>query len=162
MPTTLLALLEHETTARDRCSAALQRAQVASENGRAQAEQLLHYRRDYQTRWSPQARGASSVELLHSFRAFMQRLDDAVAQQRHQVHALEAQQAAVQRQCHAHERRLASLRVLIERRRAMAAVQARRREQKDHDEFAQRQATARPQPAPDTLSLHADALPTTY
>lgn len=144
MPGALLTLLQHETSERDRAAAALQRAREAAERARMQAEQLQQYRRDYQGRWSPQARGHSSVELLHSFRAFMQRLDDAMAQQHDQVSMLDAQCARAQAALHACERRLASLRVLIERRHALALQQQRRREQKELDEFALRRATAQP------------------
>ncbi len=161
MNRTLLTLLQHDTRERDRAAAALHRARETAERARMQAEQLQQYRRDYQGRWSPQARGHASVALLHSFRAFMQRLEDAVAQQHAQVNLLDAQQQRAQAALHACERRLASLRVLIERRHALALLQQRRSEQKELDEFALRRAAARPAHA--TLGdWPGDASTTTY
>lgn len=160
MPGALLTLLEHDTRERDRTAAALLRARAAAERARLQEEQLQQYRRDYQGRWSPQARGHSSVELLHSFRGFMQRLDDAVAQQQQQVQQLDTQCTRAQAALHACERRLASLRVLIERRHALALLQQRRSEQKELDEFALRRAAA--QPANAALGGWPDEASTTF
>jgi flagellar FliJ protein len=80
------------------------------------------------------------MELVNCYRGFMERLTQAVDQQR-----VVAEQAAAELD-HARlalrdgEMRVASVRKLIERRVAEAHTAAQRREQKTSDEFASRAA----------------------
>jgi len=83
------------------------------------------------------------MELMHVYRAFMDRLNLAVDQQQRvaQHSAIKAEQArdALVQQ----ELRVASVRKLIERRQQELRQSAERRDQKQTDEFAARAAWAR-------------------
>jgi flagellar FliJ protein len=68
----------------------------------------------------------------------MQRLDQAVALQTRQAELSQAQLAQARRELIESERRLASVRKLMERRAAELAHAGRQREQKQSDELAQR------------------------
>ena len=78
---TLTALLERETSARDAEVLALREAQRALTQAKVQADSLLAYRSDYTTRWAAQMRESAAMEIVHCYRSFMLRLDQAVAQQ---------------------------------------------------------------------------------
>ena len=148
---TLTILLGQNERQRDAAIAEHQRAQAASEAARAQAEQLLVYRREYEQRWSAQFSREGGMELVHCYRSFTDRLTLAVEQQSR------AAEHAAQRVEHAMvtlrdtEMRCASVRKLIERRRAEQRLDADRRDQKQTDEAASRVAwtrlgTTRPAP----------------
>jgi len=83
------------------------------------------------------------MEILRSYHGFLSRLEQAIAQQQSVVeHAQRMVQAHRQRLVE-REIRVATVERLIQRREAMLAKSADRREQKNLDELAQRLATAR-------------------
>jgi flagellar protein FliJ len=134
----LQVLLQREQQHCDLAQAALRRANDLARSARAQHEQLLAYRGEYQARWSAQFNQGGTIDILRCYRSFMQRLDQAVVQQTRQAELSELQLAQARRELMESERRLASVRKLIERRAAEIAHAGRQREQKQTDEQAQR------------------------
>jgi len=139
----LLALLSQTERERDVAQAESRRCTQAHETAKAQAEQLVTYRRDYEQRYAEKFRQEGGMELLHVYRSFMDRLNLAVDQQQRvaQHTGLKAEQAraALVQQ----EVRVASVRKLIERRQHEMRLAVERREQKQTDEFAARAASMR-------------------
>jgi flagellar protein FliJ len=133
---TLGTVLEHAQGARDAAALALQRAEQQLGAAQAQAAQLVQYRAEYITRWSAHFSQPAAMELVHCYRSFMQRLDQALAQQ----------QGMVERQAHAAqhcrsrlqdaETRVAAVQKLIDRRVQEHQRGNARREQKQSDESA--------------------------
>jgi flagellar FliJ protein len=122
----------------DQAQSALRRADDMARSAREQREQLLAYRGEYQARWTAQFNRGGTMDILHCYRSFMQRLDQAVALQSRQAELSELHLAQARREVQESERRLASVRKLIERRSAEIAHAGRQREQKQTDEQAQR------------------------
>lgn len=145
----LNTLLWHEQDRRDRAAERVQRADQAARRAREQAAQLLAYRIEYEARQAAQLRSSASIGIVHCWRAFMQRLDQAVALQSGQVQATEAQLAAARQALVDAERRVAAVRKLIERREAERLAGVRRREHRLDDEIAQRMRLALAAPAGD-------------
>jgi flagellar FliJ protein len=140
---TLTILLGQNERQRDAAFAEHQRAQGAAEAAKAQAEQLRHYRRDYEQRWSAQFCREGKIELVHCYQSFMERLTLAVEQQtRVAEHAAQGVERAAIALRDA-ELRCASVRKLIERRLAEQRIGLERRDQKQTDEAANRAAWAR-------------------
>jgi flagellar FliJ protein len=134
---TLLGQVERE---RDDLALACQRAAQAQQMAATQAEQLLSYRRDYEQRWALQFRTDGRMELVNCYRGFMERLTQAVDQQRAVAARAEVELDNARLALRDGEVRVASVRKLIERRVGEAHTAAQRREQKACDEFASRAA----------------------
>jgi flagellar FliJ protein len=136
----LAALLSHAERERDEALAHRQHTQRALEAARAQAEQLVAYRRDYEQRWAQRFAEAGQVQLLHSYHGFVTRLTQAIEHQERVVvqseRQLERAGAALQQQ----ELRVASVLKLIERRVAEIEKLGAQREQRHLDELASRAA----------------------
>lgn len=127
-----------ETQERDQALGALRNAERLAQRAGEQAQQLLDYRAEYEARWKAQFHRSGTMEIMACYRSFMQRLDQAVTQQARQVEL--AQQHA--EQCRAEllerERKLASVRKLLDKRVAEGRHSTQRREQKHNDDLAQR------------------------
>ncbi|MDL2339119.1 MAG: flagellar export protein FliJ [Pseudomonadota bacterium] len=136
----LMTLLGQAERERDGLAVDCQRATVTQQTAVVQADQLLTYRREYEQRWAHQFRTDGRMELVNCYRGFMERLTQAVEQQRRvAAHAhTELEQARLS--LRDSEIRVASVRKLIERRVADVRVAVDRREQKAADEFASRAA----------------------
>lgn len=137
---TLLGQVERE---RDDLALSCQRAAQAQQAAATQADQLLTYRREYEQRWATQFRTDGRMELVNCYRGFMERLTQAVDQQRAIASRAEAALEQARRALVEGEMRVASVRKLIERRMAEVRSTAQRREQKASDEFASRVAWSR-------------------
>jgi flagellar FliJ protein len=139
----LTALLAQSERQRDLALADQLKAQTVHGAAKAQAEQLLTYRREYEQRWSAEFCREGRIELVRCYQGFMERLTQAVdAQVQAASHAaahLERADATV-RDC---EIQCASVRKLVERRLAEGRRDADRHEQKHHDELAARIAWGR-------------------
>jgi flagellar FliJ protein len=134
----LKTLLEREQQRRDEQMAAVRNAVANAETQQQQADGLTGYRSEYCRKWSAQFQQAATIEILRSYQGFLSRLDQAIAQQQsvleHAHRMIEAQrQRLVER-----EIRVKTVQRLIERREAMLARVADRRDQKNLDELAQR------------------------
>lgn len=134
---TLLGQAERE---RDELAVDCQRAAAAQRSAAAQLEQLVTYRREYEKRWAHQFRTDGRMELVNCYRGFMERLTQAVEQQRRVVIQADAEFEQARLALRDGEIRVASVRKLIERRVADVRVAVDRREQKASDEFASRAA----------------------
>lgn len=134
----LQLLMQREQQQCDQAQAALRRADEAARRATEQQQQLLAYRADYEARWTAQFRGGSTMDILLHYRSFMQRLEQAVAMQTRQADAAQRHQAQARQQLLDCERRVASVRKLLERHAGELARLGRQREQKLSDEQAQR------------------------
>lgn len=134
---TLVTLLEHAQATRDEAALALQRGEQQLERARAQSDQLVQYRSEYIARWSAHFNRQAAIEIVHCYRSFMQRLDQALAQQQ----ALVERHASTAAQCRstllAAELRVAAVKKLIGRRVEEHQRATARHEQKQTDEAAQ-------------------------
>lgn len=131
---------------RDAARQRFQDLQGARQAAQAQLDQLSGYAADTQQRWGMREGAAVQPEVMRHHYQFMGRLDhamglqtQAVSGQDQRVH--QAGQALLQA-----ELRLASLRKVLEHRRADLARQQQRREQKQTDERASQRAAARTHP----------------
>lgn len=140
MTPALNALLQQAEIERDAALARMLQADEAVRQARAQTEQLFAYREDYRKR-APALNGKSaSIELVRCHQGFMQRLDQAIEQQRGQLAAIERQATEQREALLEREVRLAAVRKLIERRGAEARLLVARAEQRHTDEAALRLA----------------------
>lgn len=135
---TLQLLLERAEAERDAVRTRALRAAEAARRLATQAEQLLAYRDEYRRRAPAQGSKAVEIGLVRCHRDFMQRLEQALAQQRVQLEIAERDAAALHQALLAQETRVASVRKLIERRALDARREATRAEQRRSDEVAQR------------------------
>ncbi|MDZ5460605.1 flagellar export protein FliJ [Azohydromonas lata] len=139
----LYTLLEHEQRQRDELLAQMRQAQARLLQVQTQAEQLDHYRGEYQQRWTTQfSSAATGAALLQCYQSFGERLHQAVDQQQ-QAQSLASTQCERARQAlQAQELRVAAVGKLIERRLAQARAAENKRDQKRNDEAAARLATS--------------------
>lgn len=137
---TLSLLLERAEAERDQALAHLQGLRRQAEAAQAQAEQLGQYRQDYQQRWTQQFTRGATIDIVGCYQNFGLRLDQAIDQQgmvaRHSGARVERAEEALREL----ELRVASVRKLLERRRAELTHKAMRQEQKATDEQASRAA----------------------
>jgi flagellar protein FliJ len=133
----LQLLLDRATQERDRLAGELRRGEEVALRARRQGEQLATYRGEYLQRWSGQFGRGGAIELMHCYQSFMQRLDDALLQQQHQIDAADRGVAAVRQLLVQAEVRVASVKKLIERRQAELQRAQDRRDQRQTDETAQ-------------------------
>ncbi len=134
----LQLLLQRSEADRDTARAVLQQAETQVRRARAQADQLTDYRSQFEQRWTAHFRQPGAATLLQCRRDFGERLDHAISFQTdeadHLGNAVErARGVLIER-----ERRVASVRKLIERRQHELQRQGQRREQHSSDEHAQR------------------------
>jgi flagellar FliJ protein len=102
---------------------------------------LINYRDEYRARLEAAImRGAPAAE-VRNFRAFLDKLDDAVRQQEGEVAFWNVQIANARSAWQAEQRSLNSFNTIANRRDAVARRNAERREQKQQDEFASRAVT---------------------
>jgi len=154
MPTmqALIQLLDHERRLRDATLLGLRDAEGTAEAADAQARQLHAYRSEYVERWSIRFRAPGSVTLMQCYQGFMQRLEQAISQQRMVVQQAHTRLEQARQVLTEKERRVASVEKLIQRRSLQDQQHAARREQSHSDEIAQR-AHARRQAAPPPTEL---------
>jgi flagellar FliJ protein len=134
----IVLLMQREQRQCDQAQAALQRAEDAVRRVRQQRDGLLAHRGEYEAHWTAQFQQGASMDILLCYRSFMQRLEQAVLLQTRQVELADRQRTQARRELMECERRLASVRKLLQRRLAEAAQAGRQREQKQTDEQAQR------------------------
>ena len=149
MPTmqALMQLLDHERSVRDAALLGLLDAEGTAEAADAQDRQLHAYRSEYVERWSIRFRAPGSVTLMQCYQGFMQRLEQAISQQRASVQLANTRLEQARQALSDNERRVASVEKLIQRRSQQEQQHAARREQSHSDEIAQR-AYARRHVAP--------------
>ena len=139
----LKTLLEREQKRRDEQMAAVRTAVANAEAQQQQSEGLATYRTEYCRKWSAQFQQAATIEILRSYQGFLSRLDQAITQQQSVLEHAHRMVAAHRQRLVEREIRVATVERLIQRREAMLAKVADRRDQKNLDELAQRLATTR-------------------
>jgi flagellar FliJ protein len=139
----LKTLLEREQKRRDEQMANVRTAVANAEAQQQQADGLGTYRTEYCRKWSAQFQQAATIEILRSYQGFLSRLDQAITQQQSVLEHAHRMVEAHRQRLVEREIRVATVERLIERREAMLAKVADRRDQKNLDELAQRLATAR-------------------
>lgn len=147
----LQTVLEQAEAQRDAAAVALHEARQASQRNDAQADQLRQYRAETQARWTQNFRRQGAIEIVHCYRGFMDRLDQATAQQERACSQAAAAVERARRELADRERRVSAVRKLIERRARELQRTEARRDQRQTDEAAQRSAwTRRPGPTADS------------
>jgi flagellar FliJ protein len=139
----LKTLLEREQKRRDEQMAAVRNAVANAEAQQQQADGLGTYRTEYCRKWSAQFQQAATMEILRSYQGFLSRLDQAITQQQSVLEHAHRMVEAHRQRLVEREIRVKTVERLIERREAMLAKVADRRDQKNLDELAQRLANAR-------------------
>ncbi len=145
MTRSLQAVLEQAEDRRDAALAQTLRAEEACTRARLQERQLQDYRGDYQRR-SPahvsETGQSLNMELVRCHHGFMQRLDQAVAQQTARRAQLEQAAAAEREALLALELHVAAIGRLMHRRRTEATLRELRQDQRQCDEWMQGRASA--------------------
>lgn len=136
----LTVLLERAEAERDEALRFLQDAQSRASAARGQHDQLSQYRTDYQTRWSQEFAQRTTVHILGCYQNFGQRLDQAIGQQAGIADYADQRLTAARDALMERELRVASVRKLIERRRAESLRSQMRQDQRTTDEQAARAA----------------------
>jgi flagellar protein FliJ len=144
MTNSLQTVLERAQNHRDQALAQSLRAEEAASRAQLQERQLQDYRADYQSRAPAQVGHSTSIELITCHQAFMQRLDQAVAQQSARREQLQQGAAAQREALLALELHVAAITRLMQRRRAQAAQTAQRQEQRQSDEWVQNRRLPEP------------------
>ena len=129
-------LLEHAEHLRDQAMAELLQAEDGARRLRAQAEQLVAYRSEYQARDPARNGQLASIDALRGHLAFMQRLDQAMEMQQTQLDTAQHKVAALREVLLAQETRVASVRKLAERRGHELLRRTAHLEQRRNDEAA--------------------------
>ena len=135
---TLLLLLKQAETDRDAALTASELAARAERASAAQLEQLVGYRRDYETRWGKHFSQGGEIALVRCYHDFMGRLNQAVDQQQHAAQLSTARKDEALKHLRERELRVASVAKLIERRTREMRLGYERREQKQFDEMSAR------------------------
>ena len=138
MTTALQTLLQHAERQRDESLVVLARTEDFAARMAAQTEQLLAYRDDYRLRHPAQGGRSATIELLRCHQGFMQRLDQAIAQQ--QAQQQQAENGVLQQRATLLDlqTRAAAVKKLIERRDAEEHLRLSRQEQRRSDDAARR------------------------
>ena len=139
MNTTLQLVLAHAERLRDTTLAVMLQGDEAVRRLRAQADQLAAYRSEYRARGPASTGVATSIDALRRHAEFMQRLEQAVAQQALSLESAEITAARQRSELVAQEMRVASARKLLERRMAEQQRAQSRLEQRRTDEAALQQ-----------------------
>lgn len=132
----LFQLLDHERRGRDAALLGLRDAEGSAEHADAQARALDSHRSETVERWRARLRQPGSAALLQCYQGFMQRLEQAIAQQHEITQLAHERLEQARRTLVDNERRVASVEKLIERREQREQHRATRREQAHSDEIA--------------------------
>ncbi|UXH79784.1 flagellar export protein FliJ [Roseateles amylovorans] len=136
----LTVLLERAEAERDEALRHLRDAQARADAAKHQQEQLSQYRQDYRQRWSQEFAQRTTVQILGCYQNFGGRLDQAIGQQSGIADFADQRLNAARDVLREREMRVASVRKLIERRRAETLRTQMRQEQRSTDEQAARAA----------------------
>lgn len=106
----------------------------------AKLDTLLQYRKDYQTRFQEAVQNGMSQSDLRNFQDFMQRLDEAIAQQRNANEQVRNMVQAGRNELQDAQRKMKSFDALAQRHVESEKKQAAKSEQLLQDEHAGRKA----------------------
>ncbi|MBL0421454.1 flagellar export protein FliJ [Ramlibacter sp. AW1] len=144
MQASLAVIIERSREARDQRVSQAHAAGMAVQQAQAVLQQLQGYRLDYLRR-SPSAPGLRvRVEQLVEFQRFVAKLDEAIGLQGQELALRRQRELESQRLLAEAQRRLLAFEALLARHADERARLARRREQRDTDEFAAQAARRMP------------------
>jgi flagellar FliJ protein len=133
---TLQQLIELARSRSDDAARSLGESRSHEEEELAKLRLLLEYRKEYGARFDEAGRKGLERNAWSNYRDFLHKLDAAIEQQNHVIerhrHAVEERRTAWQ----AANRRLKSFDTLDQRRQQTERLSERKREQREHDEFA--------------------------
>lgn len=138
--TSLTALLAQAERRRDLALADEAAARTAHLAAKAKADELVDYRKSYETRWSGAFCQDGAIELVRCYQGFVERLSLAIEHQARAVHVAESRLAGTTTVLRELELRAAAVKKLIERRTSELVRAADRHDQRQTDEFAARVA----------------------
>ena len=137
---TLIQVAQNKTD-----SAAIKVGQLTarlSESGQKR-DVLANYRDEYRARLDSAVMRGAPLDEVRNFRAFLDKLDEAIRQQENEVTFWTTQINCARDQWQSEQRSLTSFNTIAARRASTAQVAAARRDQKQQDEFASRSIGSR-------------------
>ncbi len=137
---TLIQVAQNKTD-----SAAIKVGQLTarlSESGQKR-DVLTNYRDEYRARLDSAVMRGAPVDEVRNFRAFLDKLDEAIRQQENEVTFWTTQIDCARDRWQSEQRSLTSFNTIAARRASTAQVAAARRDQKQQDEFASRSIGSR-------------------
>lgn len=136
--TPLDSLIEFARGQRDDALGRLAASLGQTREARQRLELLVGYRTDYAGRFSSLVRSGTTVAQLRNFRLFLDKLEQAICQQEVAVRSQAEREHRERDAWRSRESRLQGFSALRARRGAVAALDARRKEQKETDAHAAR------------------------
>ncbi|MDD4942169.1 flagellar export protein FliJ [Rhodoferax sp.] len=133
---TLQLAIDLALSKRDQALAELQKQRYALAFAHDQMNQLQQYSDETEQRWLTRAQISTTPELLLHHGQFMARLHQAIDLQQGVLLGAEQREHGAQQDLLKAELHMASLKLLMDKRRAQANQLVQRREQKQMDEFA--------------------------
>lgn len=137
-PFSLQTVLDLMQTRSDKATQALARLIASEHDARNKLAMLEQYRDDYSERFRRAAQSGLAQPEWRNYQEFLQRLDEAIAEQQKAVRQRQSHTAAGQADWRQQRTRLQAFDALFERHRANEARSELRQEQKAQDEFAAR------------------------
>lgn len=138
MRNTFDTLIDLSQTKSDSAAVRLAKATTQLGESEQKSKVLRGYRDDYRARLDAAARRGATAADLANFRAFIAKLDEAVAQQDNDENFWREQTARARTEWQTEQQQLQSFTTIASRRRSEHERAQSRREQKAQDEFASR------------------------
>lgn len=137
-PTTLDKLMDLAQQKTDNAARNLAALNASEQDAESKLNLLIAYREDYRTRFQKSVGTGIEPAAWRNFRAFLDKLDAAIAEQRKAVAESKRGVHAGQQQWQAEQRRLKSYDTLALRRQRDETRRTARSEQREQDEHAMR------------------------
>jgi flagellar FliJ protein len=137
---TLISLAEEEL---DAATKKLGKLTQERDEVETQLNSLVTYRDEYHARFTASAQEGTTAQTLRNFQAFVDTLDNAIAQQRNLLVAANRRLEAAKPEWRAKKQKLGSYEVLAARGEAVEAKKEARNDQRSSDEYAARSVRMR-------------------
>lgn len=131
---TLKTLLDLAQDRSDAAATRLGRLNAQEQNAEQKLQLLLEYRQDYQARFQELSKNGLDQAKWLNFRAFMSKLDTAIAEQRKAVASSHDNVQVGRSDWHAQQHKLKSFDILSQRHRLTELNRASKQEQREQDE----------------------------
>jgi len=131
---TLKTLLDLAQDRSDAAATRLGRLNAQEQNAEQKLQLLLEYRQDYQARFQELSKNGLDQAKWLNFRAFMSKLDTAIAEQRKAVASSRDNVQVGRTDWHAQQHKLKSFDTLSQRHRLAELHRASKQEQREQDE----------------------------
>jgi flagellar protein FliJ len=137
---TLISLAEEEL---DAATKKLGKLTQERDEVETQLNSLVTYRDEYHARFTASAQEGTTAQTLRNFQAFVDTLDNAIAQQRNLLVSANRRLEAAKPEWRAKKQKLGSYEVLAARGEAVEAKKEARNDQRSSDEYAARSVRMR-------------------